>query len=118
MSFTPPRLGLSPALYPSILLDQWNRQYFDVPGAIALGDGVSRTRRDMTNLTGAGGGNSVGGGFRSSDKPAGKRMRIRVSSDPKNCIAAVVVVAVVDFCRMFAVRKMLLSCRLLVPWTV
>ncbi|CAM9798149.1 unnamed protein product, partial [Ectocarpus fasciculatus] len=56
--------------------------YFDVPGAIALGDGVSQTRRDMTSLTGAGGGNSVGGGFRSSDKPAGKRMRIRRNMTP------------------------------------
>lgn len=89
-----------------------NRQYFDVPGAMALGDGASRTRREMTKVTGAGGGSSVGGGSRSSDKPAGKRMRIRVSFDRNIGILAVVCVAVAGFYRIFSVWKMLLSCRL------
>ncbi|CAM9813620.1 unnamed protein product, partial [Ectocarpus sp. 12 AP-2014] len=56
--------------------------YFDVPGAMALGDRASRTRREMRKVTGAGGGSSVGGGFRSSDKLAGKRMRIRRDMTP------------------------------------
>lgn len=94
-----------------------NRQYFDVPGAITLGNGASRTRRDMAKLTG-GGGSSVGGGFRSSDKPSGKRMRIRVSFDPNvgsNFAGVFVAVVVLS---VFAVWKMLLSYRLMVPWTL
>ncbi|CBJ26942.1 possible MAPK [Ectocarpus siliculosus] len=81
--------GSQPAWFLRKREEGWNSRfasdgpsYFDVPGAMALGDGASRTRPDMTKVTGAGGGSSVGVGFSSSDKPAGKRMRIRRDMTP------------------------------------